>query len=42
MKSVPTLPSNNRLGYVEWMLKIQSVHYANKPAMERALNRLVP
>lgn len=31
---------NDRIGFIEWMMKIQNVHYANKPAMERALNRL--
>jgi len=42
MKNVPTLQSNDRLGFIEWMLKIHNVHYANKPAMEKALGRLVP
>ena len=30
----------NKIGFIEWMEKIQSVHYANKPAMERALTKL--
>jgi hypothetical protein len=42
MKNSPTLQSNERPGFIEWMLKIQNVHYANKPAMERAFKRLVP
>lgn len=31
---------NKALGFAEWMLKIQSVHYANNEAMDRAFNRL--
>jgi hypothetical protein len=42
MKNSLTLQSKERDGFIEWMLKIKNVHYANKPAMERALNRLVP
>jgi|GEM_PF-2167226 hypothetical protein len=28
-------------GFAEWMMKIQSVHYANTPAMERAYCKLL-
>jgi len=31
---------NNKLGFLEWMSYIKNVHQGNKPAMERALNRL--
>lgn len=31
---------NDKIGFIDWMYKIQSVHTANKPAMERALAKL--
>jgi|VirMetMinimDraft_7_1064189.scaffolds.fasta_scaffold223408_2 hypothetical protein len=31
---------NSKLGFLEWMSYIKNVHQGNKPAMERALNRL--
>ena len=35
-----TVNNTERIGFIDWMIKIQSVHFANKPAMERALTRL--
>ena len=29
-----------KLGFIEWMAYIKNVHQGNKPAMERALNKL--
>lgn len=29
-----------KLGFLEWMNYIKNVHQGNKPAMERALNKL--
>ena len=31
---------NHKLGFLEWMSYVKNVHQGNKPAMERALNRL--
>ena len=29
-----------KLGFIEWMSYIKNIHQGNKPAMERALNKL--
>jgi hypothetical protein len=36
-----TQEEENRMSFDEWMRHIRSVHYANKPAMDRAWEKLL-